>query len=138
MPAGAQKRKKLPGNGISKPLLRQPLVGQPSLSQPPQRGLPVVEVAVLDSEPSLSQPLRGVFSAEEVATLDRWLPKYLLLRRSRGKKFMGFWEPLVEEFFELHPLPPLTPEDIANGVEQGDRKGERMLMRRKVCEPMLF
>ncbi|KZP18444.1 hypothetical protein FIBSPDRAFT_893443 [Athelia psychrophila] len=73
-----------------------------------------------------SLPLRGTFTAEEAALLELWLPKYLLLKRAHGNKFVGFWEPLFEEYFRVRPLPPLTPKDIANGVDQGDHRGERM------------
>lgn len=85
---------------------------------------------------STGQQLRGIFTAEEAALLELWLPKYLLLKRAHGKKFVGFWEPLFEEYFRVSPLPPLTPEEIASGIDQGDRKGERMAMIKKVCEPV--
>lgn len=68
---------------------------------------------------------RSLTSAEK-ATLEEWLPEYLNLERTLGKKYDGFWEPKWQIFFERHPLPPLTAQEIANGVDQGDRKGERI------------
>lgn len=76
--------------------------------------------------------LRGIFTAEENALLELWLPKYLLLKRMHGKKFVAFWEPLYEQYFNEHPLPPLTPQEIASGVDQGERRGNRMLFIKQV------
>lgn len=85
-----------------------------------------------------NQPLRGIFTTEEVTLLDLWLPRFLLLKRTHGKKFVGFWEPLFEAYFKAHPLPPLTPEEIASGIDQGNRKGGRMKLIKKVYQHILF
>ncbi|KAF7965908.1 hypothetical protein HWV62_40972 [Athelia sp. TMB] len=69
--------------------------------------------------------LRGTFTAEEVTFLEAWLPKYLLITRVRGKKFPDFWGPLFHDYFISHPLPELTPEEFASGIDQGERIGER-------------
>lgn len=68
---------------------------------------------------------RPLTSAEKT-TLEEWLPEYANLERVLGKKHEGFWEPKWLIFFQRHPLPPLTVQEIANGVDQGDRKGERI------------
>lgn len=65
------------------------------------------------------------FTAEETARLRGHLPRFLQLKRGRGKKIVGFWEPVIEEHLTLSPLPPLTAEEIASGVDQGERRGER-------------
>lgn len=76
--------------------------------------------------------LRGTFTAEEVAKLMVWLPKYMQLKRLHGKKFTDFWEPLWEEWFGDFPLKPLTQEQISEGVDQGERKGERQRLVQQV------
>lgn len=67
-----------------------------------------------------------------------WLPRYMQQKRLKGRKFIGFWEPLWAEWFAKHPLPPLTAEEVAAGVDQGDRKGERRAKMQKVSEVVLY
>lgn len=78
--------------------------------------------------------LRGTFTAEEVTKLLEWLPRYMQLKRLLGKKFTDFWEPLWEEWFAAFPLKPLTQEQILAGIDQGDRKGERLQMVKQVSK----
>lgn len=87
-----------------------------------------------DGHTPSTQPARGTFTADEVVTLKHWLPRYMQLKRAHGRKFVDFWEPLWEEFFKNHPLQTLTEEEIAGGIEQGDRKGERMTKVQQVSE----
>lgn len=78
---------------------------------------------------------RGIFSPEEKAELEKLLPTYRMCKRTPGKKWEGFWEPTWELLFRLFPLPALTAEQIAKGIDQGTRKGERMALYQQVCEP---
>lgn len=82
--------------------------------------------------------LRGIFTAEQVTLLESYLPKYLLIKREPGKKFIDFWGPLLQDFFFNHPLADLTPEELASGVDQGNRVGERQAKVQKVCERISF
>lgn len=68
-------------------------------------------------------PLRGTFTAEEVTRITSWLPKYMQIKCTPGRKLTGFWEPMLAEFFLYHLLPLLNPEEVAAGVDQGDRAG---------------
>ncbi|KAF7976044.1 hypothetical protein HWV62_7950 [Athelia sp. TMB] len=65
-------------------------------------------------------------TTEEKATCLTHLPQYLQLTQVRGKKYDDFWIPLWQTFFAAHPLSPLTAEEIESGLDQGERKGERM------------
>ncbi|KZP27382.1 hypothetical protein FIBSPDRAFT_948648 [Athelia psychrophila] len=71
---------------------------------------------------------RGTFSPEQKAELKKLLPAYRLCKRTPGKKWEGFWEPTWQLLFGLFPLKPLTEEQITEGVDQGDRKGECMAL----------
>lgn len=82
-----------------------------------------------DNEPP-AQHLRGLFTAAEVVTLNKWLPRFQQNKRSKGKKFVGFWEPLEKEFFDEHPLKDLTEAEIARGMD----KGKCLARMRKVSE----
>lgn len=81
---------------------------------------------------SQTPPLRGTFTAEEVARLQSWLPKYMQTKRLPGKKLLGFWEPMFSDWWANYILPTLTTEEFAAGVDQGDRKGERVGIIQKV------
>lgn len=83
-------------------------------------------------------PLRGTFTAEEVAFLKNWLPRYMATKRLPGKKLLGFWEPMWENYWASHPLPPLTAEQLSSGVDQGDRQGERAGIIQKVSEIVAY
>lgn len=83
---------------------------------------------------SQTTPLRGTFTAEEVATLKTWLPIYLQTKRVPGKKLIGFWEPMLADWWTCYPLPPLTAEEFAVGIDQGDRQGERAGITQRVSE----
>lgn len=79
---------------------------------------------------------RGIFSPAERAELENLLPGYRLCKRTPGKKWEGFWEPTWELMFGLFPLKPLTEEQIMQGVDQGDRAGERQALYKQVCGPV--
>lgn len=64
----------------------------------------------------LTQPPRGLFTAEEVVTLQKWLPRFLLIKRTPGMKLIGFWELLEKDYFHDHPLKSLTEEEITRAV----------------------
>lgn len=78
-----------------------------------------------DGDPPKAKPVHGTFTADEAARLLTWLPKYMQIKRQPGRKLTGFWEPMLADLFLHHPLPPLTPEEIAAGVDQGDRIKDR-------------
>lgn len=86
----------------------------------------------------INAQLRGTFTAEEVALLECWLPQYLSIKRVPGKKFVDLWGRLLQDFFANHLLPDLTPKEIASGVDEGKRKGERQQTVQKVCERISF
>lgn len=75
---------------------------------------------------------RSSFTPEQLAVLNKFLPVFLQVKRSPGKKLVGFWEPLYEALFTATPLKPLTDDEIADGLDQGSRKGERVALVKKV------
>lgn len=75
---------------------------------------------------------RGIFSKEEKVELEKLLPAYKQCKRTPGKKWAGFWDPTWGVLFGKFPLPPLTAEQIAQGVDQGHRKGERVAIYKQV------
>ncbi|KAF7982531.1 hypothetical protein HWV62_28154 [Athelia sp. TMB] len=87
------------------------------------------------AKPGTNQALRGTFTAEEVARLEGWLPQYLKIKRVPGKKFADFWGPLFQEYFTNHPMPTLTPEELARDVAQGiPAEGRQLTVQRRIKE----
>lgn len=113
------------------------LVTFASITFPCKRSMPAVKEKLLVNGASQTAPSRSTFTAEEAACLQAWLPQYLTTKREPGKKLVGFWEPMLADWWSSFPLPPLTAEEIASGVDQGDRAGERAGNMQKVSEIVL-
>lgn len=86
----------------------------------------------LDNDPP-EQSLRGLFTAEEVVTLQKWLPRFLLIKRTPGIKLIGFWELLEKDYFHDHPLKNLTEEEITRGITPVIRLAQLRKVGKVLC-----
>lgn len=100
--------------------------------------MPRTSVPATSKNKEQKESTRSPFTPEQLAVLNDFLPLFLQAKRTAGRKLVGFWEPMHQALFAASPLKELTDEEIAQGVDQGERKGERAAKVKKVSGTIIL